>query len=597
MTISATTNRVSYAGNGVTTGFSFPYPIHDPADFLVYKVTDSTGVETLQTYLTDYTFSGTAVDGVYPSGGTITAAVAPASGVTYVIVRDPALEQDLDLEENDSFPPNEIEKRLDKLTLITQRLYDMASRSLRLPDGYNETFDTTLPENLFDGGGIVRVNEAGDGIEIVASLTDLATAGAVYTDGTGDLYSEQYLDRTRGGTGITSTATFPASGTIVTRTASETLTNKTMSGTSNTFSAIPHASLAVAGAGFILMGNASTVVEAIQPTGDVTISSGGVTAIGAGVIVNADINASAAIAFSKLAGLTAGNVLVGNGSNVATSVALSGDITVSSGGVVAIGAGKVTNAMLAGSIAASKLVGTDIATVGTVTAGTWSASVITETKGGTAQSSYALGDTLYSSAANTLSKLSGNTSATLAVLTQTGNGTVSAAPVWTTTTGTGNVVMSAGPTLTGTLTASVGTFSGLLTATKGASLGITIGDASTNSNSKLRMQGTSAGYNYALQNNVNVAGLEITGSTATGGTSYSSNPIIAFYSNGSIGNVVMGAAALATNATDGFFYIASGAGAPSGTPTSYAGRVAMYYDSSNNKFYVFNGAWKSVTLT
>lgn len=40
-----------------------------------------------------------------------------------------------------------------------------------------------------------------------------------------------------------------------------------------------------------------------------------------------------------------------------------------------IPAGSVTNAMLAGSIAASKLVGTDIATVGTVTAGTWNSAI------------------------------------------------------------------------------------------------------------------------------------------------------------------------------------------------------------------------------
>lgn len=51
-----------------------------------------------------------------------------------------------------------------------------------------------------------------------------------------------------------------------------------------------------------------------------------------------------------------------------------------------------------------------------------------------------------------------------------------------------------------------------------------------------------------------------------------------------------------TSATDGFFYIPSAAGAPSGTPTSVSGRVPMYYDSTNNKFYVYNGAWKGVTL-
>jgi hypothetical protein len=48
-----------------------------------------------------------------------------------------------------------------------------------------------------------------------------------------------------------------------------------------------------------------------------------------------------------------------------------------------IPASTITNAMLAGSIASSKLVGTDIATVGTITAGTWNGTVIGSAYGGT----------------------------------------------------------------------------------------------------------------------------------------------------------------------------------------------------------------------
>jgi hypothetical protein len=51
-----------------------------------------------------------------------------------------------------------------------------------------------------------------------------------------------------------------------------------------------------------------------------------------------------------------------------------------------------------------------------------------------------------------------------------------------------------------------------------------------------------------------------------------------------------------TAMTDGFFYIPSAAGAPSGVPTAIAGRVPMYYDTTNNNFYVYNGAWKKVLL-
>lgn len=49
--------------------------------------------------------------------------------------------------------------------------------------------------------------------------------------------------------------------------------------------------------------------------------------------------------------------------------------------------------------------GTSIATVGTITSGTWSATAIGATKGGTGQTTYTTGDILYASASNTLSKL------------------------------------------------------------------------------------------------------------------------------------------------------------------------------------------------
>jgi hypothetical protein len=48
----------------------------------------------------------------------------------------------------------------------------------------------------------------------------------------------------------------------------------------------------------------------------------------------------------------------------------------------------------------------DIVTVGTITTGTWSGTTIASSKGGTGLTTYATGDLLYASAANTLSKLS-----------------------------------------------------------------------------------------------------------------------------------------------------------------------------------------------
>ena len=102
-----------------------------------------------------------------------------------------------------------------------------------------------------------------------------------------------------------------------------------------------------------------TFLAVVDPTADRTITFPDATGtvVLSGAIVNADINASAAIAFSKLASLSSANILVGNGSNVATSVAVTGDVTISNAGVTAIAAGVVVNADVSASaaIAFSKL--------------------------------------------------------------------------------------------------------------------------------------------------------------------------------------------------------------------------------------------------
>jgi len=68
---------------------------------------------------------------------------------------------------------------------------------------------------------------------------------------------------------------------------------------------------------------------------------------------------------------------------------------------------------------------------------------------------------------------------------------------------------------------------------KGSGGGVTIGDVTTNSNSVLRMQGTSAGKNWQIANNLNVGGLEFTPSTANGGTTFTT-PAVVIDSSGNL---------------------------------------------------------------
>ena len=59
-------------------------------------------------------------------------------------------------------------------------------------------------------------------------------------------------------------------------------------------------------------------------------------------------------------------------------------------------------------------------------------------------------------------------------------------------------------------------------------------------------------------------------------------------------NIIAGAqAALATNATDGFLYVPTCAGTPTGTPTAYTGMAPIVVNTTNNKLYFYSGgAWR-----
>jgi sporulation protein YlmC with PRC-barrel domain len=93
--------------------------------------------------------------------------------------------------------------------------------------------------------------------------------------------------------------------------------------------------------------------------------------IAAGSITNTQISASAAIALSKLATGTAGTVVLHNSSGVPTGTAVSGDISITNTGVTAIASGVIVNADVSASAAIdkTKISGTAItaADSGTVT--------------------------------------------------------------------------------------------------------------------------------------------------------------------------------------------------------------------------------------
>lgn len=140
MTVSTTESRIGYNGNGATTVFAFPYRFLTNTDLVVTLVRADT-TQVVQTLNTDYTVTGAGDD----AGGTVTMAVAPATGQQLVIVRAVPLTQETDYISGDPFPAESHERALDKLTMISQRLENLISRSIRLSDADLLVTSTILP--------------------------------------------------------------------------------------------------------------------------------------------------------------------------------------------------------------------------------------------------------------------------------------------------------------------------------------------------------------------------------------------------------------------------------------------------------------------
>lgn len=65
-----------------------------------------------------------------------------------------------------------------------------------------------------------------------------------------------------------------------------------------------------------------------------------------------------------------------------------------------------------------------------------------------------------------------------------------------------------------------------------------------------------------------------------------------------LGNAQLGLSTTTESSTDGFVYIPAGTttGPPSGTPTSKSGFVPLWYDTTNNKLWIYNSGWKTTTV-
>ena len=167
MTVSTTTNKVSYTGNGIAVSFAIPFPFLEREHLKVWQFLNN-----IQTQRTDWTVSG----------GNMVFETAPADGARIIIMREVPLTQETDYRENEILPAETLERNFDKLTMQVQQLAEESGRSVK-----TGMFSATEPdelvrkvENLWDIISDIRSIATHSSVitAVSANLTDIGTAAA-----------------------------------------------------------------------------------------------------------------------------------------------------------------------------------------------------------------------------------------------------------------------------------------------------------------------------------------------------------------------------------------------------------------------------------
>ena len=180
MTISSTSIKNSYSGNGSTATFNYTFKIFANSDLQVI-IRSSSGTETVKTITTHYTVAGAGSS----SGGSITftSGNIPTNTETVLIRRILPQTQTIDYIANDPFPAESHEEGLDRAMMTIQQIQEELDRSIKV----SRTATITTPEITDDAssraGKLLGFDSTGnvldatiDGSGVAVSATNAANS-------------------------------------------------------------------------------------------------------------------------------------------------------------------------------------------------------------------------------------------------------------------------------------------------------------------------------------------------------------------------------------------------------------------------------------
>lgn len=144
--IETTVNKVDYKGDGTSKVFAIPFPFIEKEDLTISLVDEENNTTKLtEDFFIDQTANTVTYPG-YAAGEEKPEAEQPAilaEGKRLIISRNIPIDQTRDL--GTVWPFDEIEKGIDKLTLISQDMSEILRRSFKLPLSADQGDDNTLP--------------------------------------------------------------------------------------------------------------------------------------------------------------------------------------------------------------------------------------------------------------------------------------------------------------------------------------------------------------------------------------------------------------------------------------------------------------------